>query len=249
MQYTTPIFSLTNKISSFILDTLFPKHCLSCGKERFSLCQACETLLDPFAFVLCPVCFKKIPQGTICAPCRKKSGLRLARFFAALPYRNPLVRSIIHAAKYEPWYAKELLADTTDILARFLRRNQLGRIAEQSKRNVLCIPIPLHATKLRKRGFNQAEIIAFVIAKEFAIPVEINNLKRVRETRPQTEVAREERRSNIYGAFALANPEIVKRKVVILVDDVYTSGSTMNECARVLKNAGAKEVWGITLAM
>jgi ComF family protein len=110
------------------------------------------------------------------------------------------------------------------------------------------IPVPLHTSRLRQRGFNQALILAHGISKTFTLPLSYDNLKRVRPTRPQVELSAEERIKNVAGAFALRNPDELKGLDVLLIDDVFTTGATMNECARVLKDAGVSRVTALTIA-
>ena len=114
---------------------------------------------------------------------------------------------------------------------------------------VLLVPIPLHYLRLWQRGFNQAQLLGQVVAKELQVPL-VSPLKRVRHTQPQFGLGRHLRRANVVGAFAIKSDQldIIKDKTVVLVDDVVATGSTIEECARVLKNNGAKEVWALVLA-
>lgn len=112
------------------------------------------------------------------------------------------------------------------------------------------IPIPLHKKKLRKRGYNQAELLAKGLSKHFNIPI-VDCLQRVKETKTQVGLAKEERAENIKDAFAI-KPAFLEQirgfQQVFLIDDVATSGATLREAAKVLKKAGVKSVWGLTLA-
>jgi ComF family protein len=112
----------------------------------------------------------------------------------------------------------------------------------------MVMPVPLHTKRLRMRGFNQALLLAVGAAERFNIPLVYDNLVRVRYTRPQVELSGLERTANVQGAFQLARPDAVEDKRILLVDDVYTTGSTMNECAKVLKDTGAAAVIVLTLA-
>lgn len=114
----------------------------------------------------------------------------------------------------------------------------------------ILVPIPLSSKRLRKRGYNQAELLAKELEKQFGLTVELL-LKRVRETKPQYGLKREERIENIKEAFALNDQRSMTNfqgKTVLLVDDVLTTGSTMSEAAKILKKAGAKEVWGVAFS-
>jgi ComF family protein len=110
------------------------------------------------------------------------------------------------------------------------------------------MPVPLHRSRLRERGFNQALLLASAVGRAHGIPLSYDNLTRFRATRPQVELSGEERVQNVRGAFRLTRPADVEGKRVLLVDDVFTTGATMNECAAVLKRAGARSVVALTLA-
>lgn len=249
LHHTMSHSSLKTKISSWVLDTLFPKMCLACRKEGVSICHACVTLLEPLSFSLCPGCSKKTIGGIVDQSCRR-DGIRLSRFFSALPYKNTYVKTLLHRAKYPPHYAKELLQDAANILIQFLRKNKFDELVfplREDKKTVI-IPVPLHRKKLRSRSFNQAEVIANIISSQFSIPMAPDALIRHRETKSQTKMKPFERAINMQGVFSVCAPNAIRGKTIILVDDVYTSGSTMNECTKALRRAGAKTIWGITLA-
>jgi len=112
----------------------------------------------------------------------------------------------------------------------------------------LVVPIPLHRKKLRERGFNQAELIAKVVAKHLQVRLTKGNLKRTKATITQTSLDRKERRRNLREAFTVKNRDGFQAKNVLLVDDVYTTGTTIKEAAKVLKEAGVKEVYVFALA-
>jgi ComF family protein len=112
----------------------------------------------------------------------------------------------------------------------------------------IILPVPLHPKRLRWRGFNQSVLLARQVSRAYNVPMDPFILLRSRETPPQTQLTEEERRKNMGGAFALNPEKSVADKIVLLVDDVYTSGATVNECSRALKRAGAKAVYALTLA-
>jgi ComF family protein len=124
-------------------------------------------------------------------------------------------------------------------------------MAEQVRMTVpldLAMPVPLHGSRLRQRGFNQALLLAQGVCGRFSVPLSFDNLYRTRHTRPQVELSGRERAENVRGAFAVARPGEVRDRKVLLIDDVFTTGATMNECAKVLKDAGAASVTVLTLA-
>ena len=112
----------------------------------------------------------------------------------------------------------------------------------------LIIPIPLHPKKLRERGFNQSLVLGREIAKKFSIPIDFDTLIRKNDTKPQVNLGRSERMKNVKGAFMVRQKERIEGERILLVDDVYTTGSTVNECARVLRAAKASDVAVLTLA-
>jgi ComF family protein len=110
------------------------------------------------------------------------------------------------------------------------------------------IPVPLHLTRLRWRGFNQAQFLAHILARPAGVPVDAVSLQRIRATRPQVELDETQRRRNVAQAFCVARPQAVHRRRVLLIDDVFTTGATVGECARVLLHAGAQGVDVLVLA-
>jgi ComF family protein len=114
--------------------------------------------------------------------------------------------------------------------------------------NSLIVPVPLHPKKLRERGFNQSLILAKEISKKFAVSLDFMTLRRHINTEPQISLGKKERESNVHGVFSVTDPDKIKGQRIILVDDVYTSGSTVKECARALMKNKAAAVAVITLA-
>jgi ComF family protein len=112
----------------------------------------------------------------------------------------------------------------------------------------LIMPVPLHTRRLRQRGFNQAVILAREISRRFSIALDFSNLKRVVFTESQARLGREEREINVKAAFAVAEPEKITGQKIVLVDDVLTTGSTVEECARALLKHKAEQVAVLTLA-
>ena len=170
-----------------------------------------------------------------CLSCRKEPPYYDQALAAGL-FEGPL-REAVHVYKYRP-----LQALGTPLAA---------WMADQVRMTVpldVAMPVPLHRMRLRRRGFNQALLLARGISRRFSVPLSYDNLLRTRHTRPQVELSGKERVENVRGAFAVSRPGEVLDRKVLLIDDVFTTGATMNECARVLKEAGAASVTVLTLA-
>lgn len=235
-------------LKNALLDILLPKTCLGCKTEGAYLCDQCRSAISEFRYFLCPICKKRSIDGRLDPACRKACGL--TRFFGApLPYADKTVRTLIHAFKYQ--HARDLATPLSCILIEFLEKNKFNACIERHTEKLALVPIPLYDFRARERGFNQAAEIARKVSAYYHIPILGKNLIKRKNTPPQAEMKGEEaRKKNIKNAFVSKNPSDFDRggKIVLLVDDVYTSGATMKECARILKGAGAAQVWGITVA-
>jgi ComF family protein len=215
-----------------VADSEFPFFCTTCWSD-FTLVQgpACPHCGKPFDS---PEALSSSPDH-VCLSCRRLPPL----FDQALSvgyFEGPL-REAVHQFKYRPCRS----------LGRPLGEWMATNVRPVSNIDII-IPVPLHAKRLRQRGFNQALLLAHGMAKMHHIPCSCDNLYRLRATRPQVELTGAERILNVAGAFALCKPGDVEDRSVVLVDDVFTTGATMNECALVLKQAGAARVTACTLA-
>jgi competence protein ComFC len=230
---------------NLILDLVLPKICLICGKEGTYLCDPCAAqvpLIDKF---VCPNCQKTSLYGQTCSDCQKSSYLNGVIY--ALDYKNPLVGQMIKHLKYH--FIKELIHPLAKILISEIKNSHfLTNNFTADESSSLVIPIPLHRKKFLWRGFNQSELLAQKIAQEFELELKTNVLLKIKNTHSQTDLKEKERRLNIKNTFEIKNGSLIKEKIIFLIDDVMTTGSTLKEAAKILKKAGAKEVWGITLA-
>jgi ComF family protein len=231
-----------------VLDLFLPTSCAYCNASVADSAVPffCADCWSDFSFMdgpLCPLCGRPFesPEALSHSPSHHCLSCRQAppSFEQALSvgyFEGPL-REAIHQFKYRPCRA------LGGPLALWMAENirPVGGIDR-------IIPVPLHVSRLRQRGFNQALILAHGISKAFSLPMSYDNLKRVRPTRPQVELAGAERIKNVSGAFALRRPDELRDRDVLLIDDVFTTGATMNECARVLKDAGVSRVTALTLA-
>lgn len=179
------------------------------------------------------------PVGHTCGRCMKKTPIRV--FLSPFSYRHPLVRHILHEFKYRR--IRSLSPAIAHLLISYLCYYNIS-LSEQ----MLIMPIPLHPRKERVRGFNQAGLLAHGLAKHFSLVIDTQTLVRSSYNTPQTTLHAQQRRANVENIFSLSNPDHVRGKKIILMDDVKTTGATLEQAARVLKKAGAKEVWAITFA-
>ncbi len=194
--------------------------------------------------MVCTVCQKQALGGLTHPVC--KTRYTIDGVFPSLVYKG-VVKKLMYVFKYPP-YLRDLEEQLIDLLYEgIIQKEQFFSLLSQK---AAFVPIPLHHVKFRKRGYNQSEILAKGLAKKFDITV-IDLLKRTRYTNSQVGFTKEERAKNILDAFALKKdiPDLVKKyHHIFLVDDVVTSGATLKEAAKILKKAGFKYVWGVTLA-
>ncbi len=233
----------------FLADLLFPKQCFGCRKSGSYLCPDCLATIEIMEsyWCLCPKP-QRMPSPGKCPFCKNHS---LDGLYFAVAYKNSLVKKLIHRFKYPP-YVKELKITLADlIISHFLiteKSNfQITEKLSQLKTAVL-VPVPLNKQKLKNRGFNQAQALAETLSNNWRMPLVSDCLAKIRTTETQAKLSALERQENLKNAFACLKPEAIQGKQVFLVDDVYTTGATMDECARVLKSAGAKRVWGLAVA-
>jgi ComF family protein len=231
-----------------ILEYCFPSSCSHCGCPLGDsplpfFCSSCWSDLSPLAPPVCPRCGRPLdsPEALsaspehVCWHCRKDPP-DVDQALAAGIFEGPL-REAIHVYKYRPLMAlgRPLAAWMTDHVRKVERLD-------------LVMPVPLHVSRLRKRGFNQSLLLARGASMTYEVPLNYDNLVRVRPTQPQVELSGRERMANVAGAFGLRRKQEAKGKRILLVDDVFTTGATMNECSRVLREAGAEAVIALTLA-
>lgn len=227
----------------FILDFFYPKLCLFCGKEKTYLCPDCFSKIKIFKSPKCPYCEYRSFEGKICKTHKKY----LDGFITASPYQQEIVSKLIDALKYN--FVKEISEILALLIFKFLNENKEIEFLKNPYDFVL-IPIPLHKTRLRWRGFNQAEEIAKKISPLIKIPVKNDILFKKKKTKPQVGLSEKERKENIKDAFFVKENKLklILDKKVILVDDVATTLSTLEESAKLLKKNKIKEVWGLTVA-
>ena len=219
-----------------ILDILFPIFCLGCQTEGEWVCLSCQTQIFVLGVFACPVCHEGAPGGYACLNCRKKSAL--ARQVSLFLYKESALptKSVVRF-KYDSIKDLERLFNLW--LAEFVTHH-----AEMFRGYTMIVPVPLHPRRFCERGFNQALSLAQGLEAVVGIPVR-EMLVRQRYTRQQAKLNKNKRAKNVRGAFKTIGN--VRGARIILVDDVYTTGATMLECAAVLKKSGASVVFGLTL--
>lgn len=217
------------------LDYLFPPICGGCGRHGARWCDACQGSTRVIKPPFCQFCGEPQSQGDLCQRCRRKSP-RFTALRSWAEFEGP-VRHALHRLKYY---------GTLGIGEAFSQ--SLAAVIDQQSWNVdLVIPVPLSLARLAERGYNQSALLAKPLALALAVPYRPNALKKIRHTPSQVGLTAAQRMDNVCGAFQ-ASTELISRKAVLVVDDVTTSGATLNECAGVLKEAGAAQVFGLTLA-
>ena len=232
---------------NFLKDVFFPLFCIGCKREGTLFCENC--INSGFAsmrsgFFCCPVCARETECGVVCGQCREKSSLdsmmSLVRYT-----ENSLVAKLLHEFKYN--YVEAAQSSFENIFAYFFNKKEFflefGFYAEFDA----IVSVPLHARRFAKRGFNQSDMFSHLLSLQFGVPV-VRLLKRNVFTRPQVGLSHEDRQKNVLSAFTCSSSHLLVGKRILLVDDVFTTGSTMQECARTLKAAGAAEVHGFTFA-
>ena len=218
-----------------LLDLLLPPRCGGCGAVGSWLCHRCRRRIRRPAEPLCGRCGRELEFAR--SECGCGRSLRsLSRLRSACLYEGPLEHAI-HRFKYEGWRALDrslggLLADTC---------------AVEAAPAALVVAVPLHPARARRRGYNQSELLARELRRRFALGAPDGELVRVRDTPPQVGLDRVRRRLNVADAFAWRGPPL-SGAPVLLVDDVATTGATLEECARALRVGGSGSVTGLTLA-
>jgi len=225
-----------------LLNIIFPVECISCGKEDVYLCHDCLLKMPLGKNMDCFFCGKGNPPGRTCPGCAVEH--HLDGVFVCADYSDRAINELIKKLKYS--FARELGGTLGEIAVRYLQKLRAEeRLKKINLRNFIIAPIPLHKKRFNWRGFNQAELIARYVAKNLNLEYQ-DLLIRVKNNTPQAKLGGAERKNNIAGCFALAGKNVAGKKI-ILIDDVATTGSTLDEAAGVLQAAGADKVWGLVI--
>ncbi len=237
------ILSGAKSILHGMVDAIYPRTCPFCDKilaRGTDICGDCQNKLKYVVEPRCKKCGKQLikEEQEYCYDCTKLRHL-YREGIATFAYDEMVSKSIYrfkyyNRRTYAGMYARAIGVRYGEYIARW-------------QPDVL-VPVPIHRAKLQKRGYNQAELIAVELGKQLGIPVDSKILQRVRHTRAQKELNRSERKKNLENAFKISS-YVVKYKKIVLVDDIYTTGSTIDECTKVLMAAGAQDVYFVSLSI
>ncbi len=238
-----------NKAARFadkLLDMVFPPTCMLCNEvlpahNRTGLCVGCRESLWSVHPPFCRVCGRPFAEGEVSRVCRDCFEAPPDYNMLRVPYAyvSPLREALIHFKFHRVTrYSKalgHLLASATDLGVDWRDYD-------------LALPVPLHAARIRRRGFNQALFLGRIILEGSGVPLRYDVLTRVKATIPQTGLSGSKRRENVRGAFSVADRALVAGRSILLIDDIVTTGSTLNACAKALKKSGAKRVDAVAVA-
>lgn len=213
-----------------VLDFFFPKRCLGCGRVGEYFCAACRKKIVVIKRPICPECGRPAFDSATHPGCRGRYTIDgLTSFFR---YES-IIQKAVKALKYR--FVSDLATEFVSLIPQDL-----------FPKSSCLIPIPLYPTRLRERGYNQAEVMGKLIAAKLNIVMRTDILRRTKQTVPQVEKKqRKDRLKNMEKVFSVSSPVSPN---ILLFDDVFTTGATMRSAANVLKRNGAKIVWGITMA-
>lgn len=224
-----------SRFEKALFDFLFPPRCIGCGSSESFLCLDCSQAFPKLSPPYCLRCGMPAGGGSICSQCTKLVAIDGLR--SPFLYRD-LAREAIIQLKYKR--IKALAEPLGQLLASYLSSNPLPIDT--------LVPVPLHPKRVRERGYNQSSLMVRELGRLTDLPVIGDSLVRLRNTAPQVRITgTEQRQLNVRGAFRCDDQGFQGRRVLV-VDDVCTTGATLDSCALALKEAGAASVWGLTLA-
>ena len=247
--FLSKVKDFLRELKDDILDLVYPQNCTICqkhlGGEEKDVCENCWKTLASLSAPFCPYCKSFLEDNHTLAehlcPYLSKPEDRKILAVRSLGTFDDHYKKLIHRFKY----------DRKIPLGKRLAQG-LGKVVAQDEDFESCdliIPVPLHRARHRERGFNQSEILAEGVSQAINLPLVKETLKRKKNTKDQTYLNAQQRAENVSDAFVVTRPEKINERDVILVEDVITTGATLNECARMLEMAGAKRILAVTLAV
>ncbi len=233
------------EIKEAVIDLIFPKFCLGCEKEGDWLCISCRNKVVKVVTQVCPECGRVSRFGRYCRRHQKSWGL--SGIITATYYKEGPIKEVVHNFKYNHLLE---LGDFLGVhLVRALKENHF------TSDKLLITAVPLHFWRRAGRGYNQSEILATYVAEKFLdkgqafkLSKNFKILRKIRQTKSQVKFSGKKRRENLKNSFIFNKKINISGRTIIIVDDITTTGTTLNECAKVLRRAGAKKVWGLVVA-
>lgn len=235
-------------LKNFALDLLFPRRCLGCSEFLVEslpgyLCRPCRESISFQNGFACAFCLAPVAAGKTCPFCVREH--HLDRLLVTASYEQKLVARILKILKYH--FVKAITDDLAGLMIKYLKPKIDALVPKPG--TAVVTAVPLARRRLNWRGFNQSEIIAQKIGQRFGWPADFEILRRRRHRRAQADIKdKNSRIKNVSGVFVCSGSPAISGKRILLVDDIATTGSTLDDCARALKAAGAAEVIGFVFA-
>ncbi|MFW0837491.1 MAG: ComF family protein [Candidatus Komeilibacteria bacterium] len=221
---------------AYLIHWLFPPTCAVCGQNNTNWCDDCQYKIKKRPLI-CPLCDKAQDQQILCTACANQTSLD--KILVSATYLDGGLDKVIHAFKYQ--YHSQLAVPLAQLL---IQRYQNIDMPD----NCLIIPTPLHRRRYNERGFNQAELLANHFGLALKIPVKTNILHRKKYNDHQANLNRQQRLINVANSFSISKNIDLADQTIILIDDVITTGATLDEQAKLLKQNNARAVWALVLA-
>ena len=237
------VLKKAGSILKAVVDIILPPVCYICRRScssKYGLCDLCLERIHNVPSPYCLKCGKRLlGRESICSECNGKDIHYIEKGWSCCYYKDT-VKECVHLFKYRRHLG--LVDIFRDIMLDFIKKNDMAKDID------LIVPVPMHPAKRRERTYNHAEIIARSLSKHLDMPFNFKGLKKIKWTESQSELDRAKRLQNVKDTFLVVDKNAFFGKRVLLVDDVYTTGATINECAKAVQNAEPNKVFFLTLA-